>query len=689
VSLVVVENAGLEFGGRALFSALGLRVGEEDRIGVVGRNGSGKSSLLKIIAGTSEPTSGAVRKSRALRIGYLPQELEIHGGKPLLDTVLSSVPGRAALEQMLSDVEAELETASEADEQMALAQKLADLHEDLGHFETTYSRHEALRILVGLGFDQRDMERDIGELSGGWRMRAVLASLLFQKPDLLLLDEPTNHLDVPTVAWLAAFLARWHGAFMLICHDREFLNEQVRRIVAFEPEGVRQYKGNYENYVTARAEELTILERRAANLARERESAERFIRRFRAQATKARAVQSRVKMLERMETVELPTDERLLTFRFPPCERSGQDVFTLQDVGHSYGDHQVFSGIDLVARRGERIAIVGANGNGKTTLLKILAGQLQATKGTVRVGHNVKVGYYAQHVTDRLDLRSSIFEEVWRESAVDDLTQVRNALGTMLFSGDDVEKTVGILSGGEKARVSLAKLLVNPGNVVLMDEPTNHLDLESSEALAVALGTFGGTLLFVSHNRSFVRHLATRIWNVENGRVEEYPGTFDDYMERCRRLEREREKEVAEGGARPSAPGANAAKSSAPARPGDESSVKPTPSKSASGAVGSSTKGGTAEAIGSHAQSRAAAAEKRRDAKALRVLQRKVSELEERIGALEQAQGERSAELSKPETYEDRQRYGRLLSEYREDAAKLEELMRRWELAQAELVDQS
>ena len=653
MSLVVLENAGLDFAGRSLFSTLGLRVGEEDRIGVIGRNGSGKSSLLKIVAGALEPNAGTARRATGIRIGYLPQELEVPGGKSVLATVVGSVPGKSALEEMLVEVEDQLETASEVEEQLALSQKLADLHEDLGHFDTSFSPHEALRILAGLGFGESEMERDVAELSGGWRMRAVLASLLFQKPDLLLLDEPTNHLDVPSVAWLGSFLERWRGAFLLICHDREFLNEQVGRIVAFEPEGVRQYAGNYEAYVAARAEELTILERRAANIARERESAERFIRRFRAQASKARAVQSRVKMLERIEDVELPTDEKLLSFRFPACARSGQDVFTLTGVGHSYGSQRVFAGADLVARRGERIAIVGANGNGKTTLLKILAGLLEPTEGTVRIGHNVTVGYYAQHVTDRLHLRSSIFDEVWRDSAVEDLTQVRTALGTMMFSGDDVEKVVGILSGGEKARVSLAKLLVNPGNVILMDEPTNHLDLESSEALASALATFGGTLLFVSHNRSFVHKLATRIWNLENGRVEEYPGTFDEYMERCRRLDKSNgTTQPGDAGSARSAPAVNAAERSAPA-------VKPEGRKARKSTTGS------------------------------RTIVRKIADLEQRIAELERLQVERSDELSRPETYADQGRYSELLSAYRTDASKLDELLVRWESAQGELPDGS
>ena len=298
MSLVVIENGALGFGARTLFSGLSLRVGEEDRIGIVGRNGAGKSSLLRIIASERELESGTMRCARGTRVGYLPQEIEARDDRGVLDFVLAGVPGRDRLEQMLEVVSEELASAGgEQEEILALSQKLADLHEELGAFEATFSKHEALRILAGLGFRESDLVRGLSELSGGWRMRAVLASLLFQRPDLLLLDEPTNHLDVPSVAWLSDFLAKHHGAGMLICHDREFLNEQVTRIVAFEAEGVRQYKGNYEDYRRARAEELEVLGRRATNVAREREQAERFIRRFRAKASKARLVQSRIKAM--------------------------------------------------------------------------------------------------------------------------------------------------------------------------------------------------------------------------------------------------------------------------------------------------------------------------------------------------------------------------------------------------------
>jgi len=645
MSLAVIENGGLGFGGRTLFSSLSLRIGEEDRIGIVGRNGAGKSSLLRIIASSQELESGTIRFARGVRVGYLPQELDAPEDRPVIDFVLAGVPGKDRLEQMLEVVEAELGEGGDDEEMIALSQKLADLHEEINAFDATFSRHEAERILAGLGFREADLTRGIGQLSGGWRMRAVLASLLFQRPDLLLLDEPTNHLDVPSVAWLADFLRTHRGAAMLICHDREFLSEQVRRIVSFEWEGIRQYKGNYEDYQRARAEELQVLERRAANVAREREQAERFIRRFRAKSSKARAVQSRIKALEKTEEVVIPETQQSLEFTFPPCKRAGQDVIVLEHVKQDYGAGPVLDDVSGLVRRGDRIALVGANGNGKSTLLRILAGALTPTSGTCRHGHNVEIGYYAQHVAERLDLRASIFDEVWRDSAVKDVSRVRSALGTMMFSGDDVDKKIGVLSGGEKARVALARLLVTPGNVVLMDEPTNHLDLESAEALAEALSSFDGTLVFASHNRSFVNRLATRIWNVEGGRVEEYPGTLADYMDHCAR--RSTESSAGENGAPRPVAEAHAA---VPARPRQESR-----------------------------QEQKRARNKRRDA------ERRISEYEARIAELEREQAARTETLSRPETYADVASYERLLGEYQRDARKLEELLARWEAAQSEL----
>ncbi len=683
MSLATIENLTVSFGARKIIDGLNLRVGESDRIGLIGRNGSGKSTLLRVLSGAMEPDAGSVRTARGMRIGYLPQELEMDESVGLEQKLLASVPGRTDLETSLEAAEEQLEITDDTDEQMALAQKLADLHEELLHFDQHFSPHEGRRILAGLGFKRSDFARPIGEFSGGWKMRAELASLLFQQPDLLMLDEPTNHLDIPSVAWLSEFLGKFRGATILICHDREFLNEHIDRIVAYEPEGVRQYAGNYQKYKLARVEEVAILGRRSKNLERERDQAERFIRRFRAQATKAKAVQSRIKALEKMDDVTMLESDATLSFRFPPCARSGEVVFDLSGIGHSYGNLRVLGNVGLNVRRGQRVAIVGSNGAGKSTLLKIMAGRLAPTEGKVARGYNTAVGYYAQHVADDLPLGSSVLDEVWRSSKLDDVSRTRSVLGTFFFSGDDVDKKIGVLSGGEKARVALAKLLVDPGNVMLMDEPTNHLDLESAEALAEAMATFGGTLVFVSHNRSFVNRLATRIWNVENNRVEEYPGNLDAYIVHCnqRTHQAEDDDESANGaGGAPQVPGAAALIDGrlAPAAAEKPSTVavqKPTAAspagkpvtsaKVAKGADKSSKKGRMNPML----------------------VRKKVAEYEHRIAELEKVQAERSAELTKPEIYENQPRYHDILSSYTTDQQKLEELIVRWESFSAELPD--
>jgi ATP-binding cassette subfamily F protein 3 len=672
VSLVVLEKISLSFGGRTIVDGLDLRIGEADRIGLIGRNGSGKSSLLRILAKEQEPDTGVVRCARGVRVGYLPQEIDVVGGMTLLESVLASVPGRTDLERELEICEGELDATSDPDEQMALAEKLGQYHEDILHFDTNWSPHEAHSILGGLGFSPSDAGRDLAEFSGGWKMRAVMAGLLFQRPDLLMLDEPTNHLDIDTVDWLAEFLRGYNNALLLICHDRDFLNEQISRVVSYEAEGVRQYQGDYEEYLRQRTEEKDILVRRAANQARERDQTERFIRRFRSQATKAKAVQSRVKALEKLDDVVVLEEQRGLAFNFPPCARSGQEALKLEGLGHSYGSTPVFSDASLTVRRGEKIAIIGPNGAGKTTLLRILAGDLAATAGRAVLGHNVKPGYYAQHVAEKLDVRRSIFDEVWSHSVLDDLTRVRTILGSFLFSNDDVDKLIGVLSGGEKARVALARLMVDPGNLLLMDEPTNHLDLESAEALAQALESYDGTILFVSHNRSFVRHLATRIVHVHDGGVEEFPGTLDEFLYHLR--QRASESAAVE---RPAKKDGDISEASALAKPDQAAKVAPKQKKPPAAAPLD-----PAELKRQRAKEREDSKRRDRETKALR---RDVADLEGRIAKLETVQGERSAELADPKTFSDQNRYHQVLASYTEDAAKLDELIGRWEASEAEL----
>ncbi|MBS1119812.1 MAG: transporter related protein [Deltaproteobacteria bacterium] len=659
MSLVVLDEVSLFFADRMIFDAVSLRLGHGDRVGLIGPNGSGKTTLLKVIAGDQEVDDGKVTRANGVRIGWLPQEISVASGRSLIDMILSSVPGRAELDARLAAAEAELEAAGDGagvddDRMLELAADVAELHERVDHFERFFGEHEALAILAGLGFAPGEERRDIGELSGGWKMRGVLAGLLFQRPDVLLLDEPTNHLDMPSVAWFSDFLKKWSGCFVLISHDREFLNEQITRVVSLELEGLRSYPGNYERYLEQRAEEETILVGRAKNLARERERLTGFINRFRAQANKAAAVQSRVKMLEKMESVETYQKRNVMRFSFPPTSRTASEVIKVEGLKKAYGEHVVFPGIDLTVRRGEKIGIIGVNGAGKTTLLRMLAGELPHDAGTIKLGSGVEVGYYAQHHADTLDLGSTVYEVVQRASPDTPPARVRSILGAFMFSGDDTDKPVKVLSGGEKARVALARLLVKPGNLMLMDEPTNHLDLASSESLTASLATYDGTLVFVSHNRSLIRNLATRIWNVEDQRVETYPGTLDEYLYSM--AQRRIGVAAADGITAPRRDARGAVPVKAPASRDDDKVRK----------------------------RREAETRNARRAK-LGPLEKQVVQLEERIGVLEAEQKTRSAELADPAVYDDAPRRNKLLADYQSAQDKLDELNPRWEKSMADL----
>jgi len=535
--LLGLRSINLTLGGRTLFDDASAQIHAAERVGLVGPNGSGKTSLLRLVTGEIEPDSGQIIVPHGVRMGYLPQDLRALESTRLLDYVMSHAPGRTGLEERLAEIHQELAEldAMPADTArherlLAASADLAEVQGHLDHFAIEFAEHVASRILDGLGFAPDDAGRDVATLSGGWQMRAALAGLLFSRPEMLLLDEPTNHLDLPTVAWFAQFLRSFAGGLILISHDREFLNGQIGRVLALTPEGLRSYTGNYEDYVRQRAVEEEFLAGRQKNLAREREKAEAFITRFRAQATKARAVQSRIKAVERMEKVETRGTDRTVAFHFVAGAPSAKRVLTVTGLHKSFGERPVLRGVDLTAERGERIAITGVNGAGKTTLLKLLGGELAPNAGTIEWGHNVQVGYYAQHHSETLPVGSTVLEAVAAASPSRPTPQVRNLLGALLFSDDSVDKPVSVLSGGERARVALARLLIVPANVLLLDEPTNHLDLASSEQLVEALSTFDGTLVTVSHNLGFVRRLATRIWNLSAGEIETYPGTFDEYL---------------------------------------------------------------------------------------------------------------------------------------------------------------
>jgi ATP-binding cassette subfamily F protein 3 len=538
MSLLSAKDLALAYGPKTLFAGGTFTIGPHDKVGLIGPNGTGKSSLLKILCGVQSADAGIVQLARGARIGYLPQEVAELPDGPIVDVLLAQVPGRVALETRLKEVETGLQDAREEAEQLELAQSLADLHAALEHFEERFGRHKAEQILVGLGFDGSKLDRRVRELSGGWMMRVALASLLLQDPELLLLDEPTNHLDVPTQEWFDAFLSQSQRALLLICHDRDFLNGHIDRVLSLEPEGLRSYVGNYDRYLASRELEEVQLEARSERQLARRKELQDFIDRFGAKASKARQAQSKQKQLDREDLIEVHGHRATLRFKFGEVPHSGKEVVKLENVGKAFGEKRLYRGVTTSVLRGQRIGIVGANGAGKTTLLRLIAGELAPDEGTVTLGHQVSLGYYAQHHFDPssgADAAKSILDTLWALAPERSEAYIRSLAGLFLFSNDDVEKPIKVLSGGERARVALAKLLLIPRNLLLMDEPTNHLDLTSSEALIEALKGYEGTLLFVSHNHSFANQLATHIWDVAGGDVEIQPGNLEEHLDRVRR----------------------------------------------------------------------------------------------------------------------------------------------------------
>ena len=640
MSLLHARALSVRYGPKVLLDGASFALGHHDRAGLIGPNGSGKSTLLKILAGQIEPDRGTVQLVHRSRAGYLPQELSELPPGSVIDGVLASVPGRSWLQGRLAAVEAGLAQAATEEEQVELGGELAELHEQLAHHEELYGRHRAEEILGGLGFARSELSRLASDLSGGWKMRAALAALLLQDPELLLLDEPTNHLDVPTLEWFDSFLRRSRKALLLVSHDREFLDRQIDRVLSLESEGLRAYAGNYERYLELRAAEEERLAAQAEKQSRRRAQMQAFIERFRAKATKARQVQSRVKLLEKEEIVQVREERATVRFRFPEAPRSGREVARLERVSKSYGATPVYRDLSAQVLRGDRIAVIGLNGAGKTTLLKLLAREIEPDAGVVALGHNVVTGYFAQHHTERLDPARTILEEVHGLVPTQAQSWVRGVLGSFLFSGDEVEKRIGVLSGGERARVALARLLVVPSNFLLMDEPTNHLDLDSSEALIDALTRYEGTLLFVSHNRSFVNGLATRIWEVRDGVIDSQPGDLDDWS---RRRTAQTASEVQDGSSRASAGGQ-----------------------------------------GVQARRERAFQREQRD-KVLGPIKRAVAELEQRIAQLEQEKKAAEAQLADPALFSDPARSTPLITAYRDAARKLEELYARWEHKSEEL----
>lgn len=532
--MISVDNLAVEFSGKTLFSDVSFVINENDKIALMGKNGAGKSTMMKIIAGFQKPSKGNVRCPKDNVIAYLPQHLLTDDHCSVFEETMKAFDNIMAMRKEMDDINHELETRTdyESDAYMNLIQRSSEIGEKYYSLEDVNYDAEVEKTLLGLGFERTDFHRPTSEFSGGWRMRIELAKILLKKPDLILLDEPTNHIDIESVMWLEDFLVNQAKAVMVISHDRAFIDQITNRTIEVTMGRIYDYRANYSHYLQLREE------RRASQIKAWKEQqkviaeSKEFIERFRGTYSKANQVNSVERMLEKMTIIEIDEiDNSSLKLRFPPSQRSGDYPVTVHHMHKKYDDHIVFQDANMVVERGEKVAFVGRNGEGKSTMIKAIMGQIDY-EGTCDLGHNVKVGYFAQNQASLLDPTLTVFQTVDEVAEGDIRTQLKNILGCFMFSGDDIDKKVGVLSGGERTRLAMVKLLLEPVNLLILDEPTNHLDLKSKDVLKEALLAYDGTLILVSHDRDFLQGLANKVFEFKDKRVIEHFETIDSFMER-------------------------------------------------------------------------------------------------------------------------------------------------------------
>ncbi len=647
--MLSINDLSLQYGSKHIFRNVSAQVYDGDRIGLAGVNGTGKSTLLKIMCGELETDPGVVNRASWFTVSYLPQEITIDlGSRTLFDEAESAFNEALAHQREFDEIGEKLAVLDQSSPELAaLLERQGELQHLLEGHDIFRIRPEIERILFGLGFSKDDLERPVSDFSGGWIMRLLLAKLLLKKPSLLLLDEPTNHLDLDSLTWMEDFLVQYQGAMVIISHDRAFLDRVTSKTWELSLGRLTSYKGNYSHYLVEKEQRMELERAAYDNQQAMIKQTERFITRFRAKSTKAKQVQSRAKQLEKLERIELSETERTIHFSFPPAAPSGRDVLQLKGVNKEFDGKQVFKDVTLELQRGDKLAVVGVNGAGKTTLLKIMAG-IEPAQGTIRQGHNVILTYFGQHQAQELSGSLDVLDTVYHAAQDMTVTKVRSLLGAFLFSGDEVEKKVQVLSGGEKSRVALARMLIKPANLMLLDEPTNHLDITSQEVLQEAMAQYEGTIIVVSHNRFFVNSFVNKVLEIRDGRATMFLGNVDDYL------------------------------AARKAQEADSAGHK----KQTAAITGKQLDGDSGDR---KAQRRERARLRQQLSGQLKPWKKKVAAAEKEIDPLEKRQGELETMMADPDLYADQQRWSETSKEYNDVKRRLQRQYEIWEQAQEKI----